>query len=145
MAKSDSDSTEKSGPFDVARKESLPQHNVSTAQSRLPLQQRIRLALTAAYQSTVVELILRRKHLVASNDGRHIPLAIEREHPLVDIRRGHSYISNNVRTSRYTVWDFIPKQLFFQFSRVGNFYFLCVGIPQMVSPRSQHDSANACR
>jgi phospholipid-translocating ATPase len=33
------------------------------------------------------------------------------------------------------VWDFIPKQLFFQFTRVGNFYFLCVGIPQMVSRR----------
>ncbi|QPG99507.1 hypothetical protein C2857_001954 [Epichloe festucae Fl1] len=83
-------------------------------------------------QSTVVELILRKKHLVASEDGRHIPLALEHNEPLRDTRRGHAYISNNVRTSRYTVWDFIPKQLFFQFTRVGNFYFLCVGVPQMI-------------
>lgn len=77
--------------------------------------------------------MLRRKSIVASDGGRRVPLSIEHPQPLVDTRRGHSYISNDIRTSRYTVIDFIPKQLFFQFSRVGNFYFLCVGIPQMVS------------
>lgn len=86
------------------------------------------------YQRIVVEFILRRKLVVASNDGRRIPLKVEHEKPLIDARRGVPYISNSIRTSRYTLWDFFPKQLFFQFSRVGNFYFLCVGIPQMVYP-----------
>lgn len=89
-------------------------------------------AFTWLYQRTIVELILRRKHIEASKDGRHIPLKIEHKSPLIDTRRGQSFVSNTIRTSRYTVWDFLPKQFFFQFSRVGNFYFLCVGIPQTV-------------
>ncbi|KAG5985098.1 hypothetical protein E4U55_001602 [Claviceps digitariae] len=84
------------------------------------------------YQSIILRFILRKSHMVASNDGRRIPLAIERSEPLTDARRGRAYVSNSVRTSRYTLWDFIPKQLFFQFTRVGNFYFLCVGVPQMI-------------
>lgn len=84
-------------------------------------------------ESSFVDRILRRKHIQASDDGRHIPLMTEIETPLIDNRHGVTYVSNSIRTSRYTIWDFIPKQLFFQFSRVGNFYFLCVGIPQMVS------------
>ncbi|EXK47997.1 hypothetical protein FOXG_00454 [Fusarium oxysporum f. sp. lycopersici 4287] len=97
-----------------------------------PLVNRIKDVAADVYQKTVVELILRRKHVTVSTDGRRIPLELEHETPLIDTRRGLAYVSNSIRTSRYTVWDFIPKQLFFQFSRVGNFYFLCVGIPQMV-------------
>lgn len=84
------------------------------------------------YQKTIVELLLRRRAIPFSNDGRRIPLRIQHDTPLIDGRRGLPYISNDIRTSRYTPWDFVPKQLFFQFSRVGNFYFLCVGIPQMI-------------
>lgn len=83
-------------------------------------------------QSSAVGFILRKKHMAVSKDGRRIPLAIEHSDPLIDARRGRAYVSNSVRTSRYTLWDFIPKQLIFQFTRVGNFYFLCVGVPQMV-------------
>ncbi|KAM5525134.1 p-type ATPase [Fusarium oxysporum f. sp. phaseoli] len=97
-----------------------------------PLVNRIKDVAADVYQKTVVELILRRKHVTVSTDGRRIPLELEHETTLIDTRRGLAYVSNSIRTSRYTVWDFIPKQLFFQFSRVGNFYFLCVGIPQMV-------------
>lgn len=97
-----------------------------------PLARRVKAAAASLYQKTVVEPILRRKHIVAATDGRHIPLQLEHDKPLIDTRRGLSYVSNSIRTSRYTVWDFFPKQLFFQFSRVGNFYFLCVGVPQMV-------------
>ncbi|KAF5252076.1 hypothetical protein FANTH_2909 [Fusarium anthophilum] len=97
-----------------------------------PLVNRIKDAAADVYQKTVVELILRRKYVTVSTDGRRIPLELEHEPPLIDARRGLAYVSNSIRTSRYTVWDFIPKQLFFQFSRVGNFYFLCVGIPQMI-------------
>jgi phospholipid-translocating ATPase len=92
----------------------------------------IKSSAALVYQRTIVELILRQKHIEASTDGRHIPLRTHHDKPLIDTRRGHAYISNNVRTSRYTVWDFVPKQLFFQLTRVANFYFLCVGIPQTV-------------
>lgn len=95
------------------------------------------------YRRTVVELLLRRNHVQYSGAGRRVPLRTEHQEPLIDPRRGHSYISNDIRTSRYTVWDFIPKQLFFQFTRVGNFYFLCVGIPQMVCIRPCNLAASA--
>ncbi|KAF7562215.1 hypothetical protein G7046_g1929 [Stylonectria norvegica] len=103
-----------------------------TARQTVPLARRVKDAAAAVYRKTVVELILRRKHIVVSQDGRKIPLETEHETPLIDGRRGHSYISNSIRTSRYTLWDFLPKQIFFQFTRLGNFYFLCVGVPQMI-------------
>lgn len=88
------------------------------------------------YHHIILEVLLRRQRISGSNNGRRIPLRIQHDTPLIDGRRGFPYISNDIRTSRYTPWDFVPKQLFFQFSRVGNFYFLCVGIPQMVSTTS---------
>ncbi|KAI1377631.1 phospholipid-translocating P-type ATPase [Hypoxylon crocopeplum] len=84
------------------------------------------------YKRYILEIILRQKPLRPSKDGRHIPLRAENEQPLIDERRGHPYISNTIRTSRYTLYDFIPKQLIFQFTRLANFYFLCVGIPQAI-------------
>jgi phospholipid-translocating ATPase len=30
------------------------------------------------------------------------------------------------------MYDFLPNQLIFQFTRLGNFYFLCIGIPQAI-------------
>ncbi|KAI1841589.1 hypothetical protein JX265_004681 [Neoarthrinium moseri] len=87
---------------------------------------------TEWYKKYVVEGLLRRKPLKPSQDGRHIPLEAARDTPLIDERRGHEYLSNTIRTSRYTVVDFLPKQLIFQFTRLANFYFLCVGIPQTI-------------
>ncbi|POR36537.1 Phospholipid-transporting ATPase [Tolypocladium paradoxum] len=132
MSDSDIIATEKRPAYEAASPARRPSIYNNAAPSKPPLQRRAQDAAKALYQATVVELILRRKHIQASKDGRHIPLAIEHDKPLIDTRRGHSYISNDVRTSRYTIWDFIPKQLLFQFSRVGNFYFLCVGIPQTI-------------
>ncbi|KAI1386522.1 phospholipid-translocating P-type ATPase [Hypoxylon trugodes] len=87
---------------------------------------------TQWYKKYFLEIILRQKPLESSKDGRHIPLRVEHEQALIDERRGHPYISNTIRTSRYTLIDFIPKQLIFQFTRLANFYFLCVGIPQAI-------------
>ncbi|XP_063587214.1 phospholipid-transporting ATPase IF-like isoform X2 [Penaeus indicus] len=41
------------------------------------------------------------------------------------------YMSNNIKTSKYTFLNFIPKNLFEQFRRIANFYFLCVAIIQV--------------
>ena len=35
---------------------------------------------------------------------------------------------NEIKSSKYTVWNFVPKNLFEQFRRVSSFYFLCMGI-----------------
>lgn len=86
------------------------------------------------YQKLIIELILRQGPLPPSKDGRHIPLDLNRRSKdaphLIDERRGRAFISNAIRTSRYNVFNFFPKQLFFQFTRLGNFYFLVIGIPQ---------------
>lgn len=114
----------------VGRARYMPsRRGMSSLKARLGSQ--IQDTAASLYQWAVVDLILRRKNVAASN-GRHIPLAVEHDEPLIDARRGLSYVSNDIHTSRYSLWDFVPRQLFFQFSRVGNFYFLCVGIPQMV-------------
>jgi phospholipid-translocating ATPase len=86
------------------------------------------------YQRFIIEGLLRQKPLPPSADGRHIPLSpgLVRRNPLVDERRGKPFISNFIRSSRYTVWDFLPKQVIFQFSKLANFYFLLIGILQMI-------------
>lgn len=76
--------------------------------------------------------ILRIRDLPPSANGRHIDLNASRTEPLVDERTGHPYISNIIRSSRYTPLNFFPRQLFAQFSKLANFYFLCVSILQMI-------------
>lgn len=41
-------------------------------------------------------------------------------------------MNNMIRSNRYTLWNFLPRQLFAQFSKLANFYFLCVSILQMI-------------
>ena len=84
------------------------------------------------YQTIIIELLLRRKPLPPSRNGRHVPLQASSEEPLIDERRGHPYLSNTIRSSRYTIWDFLPKQFIFQATRLSNFYFICIGIPQAI-------------
>ncbi|KAK8044321.1 P-type ATPase [Apiospora rasikravindrae] len=87
----------------------------------------------AWYQKYFIEGVLRQKPLPPSQDGRHVPLRIEHgNEALIDERRANPYISNSIRTARYNVYDFLPKQLIFQFTRLANFYFLCVGVPQTI-------------
>jgi phospholipid-translocating ATPase len=76
--------------------------------------------------------ILRITEIPPSKDGRHIDLDATRVSPLTDERTNKPYISNTIRSSRYTFWNFFPRQLFAQFSKLANFYFLCVSILQMI-------------
>jgi len=43
----------------------------------------------------------------------------------------YRFCSNHVKTSKYDWWNFIPKNLFEQFRRVANVYFLIISIIQM--------------
>ncbi|CAK7565106.1 MAG: drs2 neo1 protein [Sporothrix epigloea] len=86
------------------------------------------------YRKYVVEGLFRQRPLPPSPDGRHIPLdpGHTRTMPYTDERAGRPYISNFIRSSRYTVWNFLPKQLVFQFMKLANFYFLIISILQMI-------------
>jgi phospholipid-translocating ATPase len=57
-----------------------------------------------------------------------------RKTPLKDERTASNkpYISNFIRSTRYTIWTFLPKQLYFQFSKLANFYFLIIAILQVI-------------
>ncbi|KAK3583663.1 hypothetical protein CHS0354_021404 [Potamilus streckersoni] len=57
---------------------------------------------------------------------------VENQPPLgQDVIIPEKYPNNTVVSSRYTLWNFLPKNLFEQFRRIANFYFLCVGIVQL--------------
>ena len=77
-------------------------------------------------------LILRIHEIPPSKDGRQIDLDILSPRVNLDERTGRPYMDNSIRSSRYTLWNFLPRQLFFQFSKLANFYFLCVSIMQMI-------------
>ncbi|CAK7231159.1 drs2 neo1 protein [Sporothrix eucalyptigena] len=86
------------------------------------------------YRKYIVEGLLRQRPLPPSVDGRHIMLdpGRVRTTPFTDDRSGKPFISNFIRSSRYTVWNFLPKQLIFQFMKLANFYFLIISILQMI-------------
>ncbi|GAB9465484.1 Phospholipid-transporting atpase drs2 [Globisporangium polare] len=46
------------------------------------------------------------------------------------------YCSNTVVTSRFTIYNFIPKLLFYEFSKLANAYFLMISVMQTVKPIS---------
>jgi Phospholipid-translocating ATPase N-terminal len=45
---------------------------------------------------------------------------------------------NGVRTSKFTVFTFLPVNLFQQFSRVANFYFLIIALLQVLFQSASH-------
>lgn len=84
------------------------------------------------YKDYVLFRILGQQSMPATMDGRHICLDASRAIPLIDERRGGQYISNSIRSSRYTILTFLPCQLWFQFTKVANLYFLVTGILQLI-------------
>jgi len=68
----------------------------------------------------------------SSESGRRIGLNSTQLHPLIDPRTGRPFISNSIRSSKYNVWTFLPKQLWYQFSKLANLYFLSVSILQLI-------------
>lgn len=42
------------------------------------------------------------------------------------------YVNNVVITSKYTAFDFVPKNLFEQFREISNLYFLFIGVLQII-------------
>ncbi|KAF4778686.1 P-type ATPase [Colletotrichum scovillei] len=76
--------------------------------------------------------LLSRSRVPPSSAGRRIPIRLEQKSTLHDERRGKPYISNSIKTSKYNVFDFLPRQLLYQFSRLANAYMLIISILQMI-------------
>ncbi|KAF8978123.1 hypothetical protein BGZ46_006809 [Entomortierella lignicola] len=82
-----------------------------------------------------------RGRVVARANTRVIPISPSRPVRLIQPETGKPFVSNSVTTARYTFWDFLPKQLYAQFSKIANVYFLFVASLQMVpswSPTGQY-------
>lgn len=81
---------------------------------------------------TARKTILGIQEIPPSADGRHIDLEPMRTEDRLDERTGKPYVGNAIRSSRYSLWSFFPRQLFAQFTKLANFYFLVVAILQMI-------------
>ena len=75
--------------------------------------------IKATYQHAR-KFVLRINEIPPSKDGRHIDLDSSRKTALIDERTGRAFITNTIRSSRYTAYNFIPRQLFAQFSKIAN-------------------------
>jgi phospholipid-translocating ATPase len=78
------------------------------------------------------KFVLRIKDVPPSKDGRHIFVDAARTERLNDERTNEPYTSNWIRSTRYSAWNFVPRQLVAQFSKLANFYFLVISILQMI-------------
>ncbi len=84
------------------------------------------------YKKYILHGVLRQQEILPTKDGRHIELDASRSTPLIDERTDRPYMNNSIRSSRYTILTFLPYQLWFQFSKAANFYFLITGILQLI-------------
>jgi len=91
------------------------------------------------------DIILNRTREMHTKDGRHIPICLDHLSPqfvqycskkygglLIDECTDRPYINNSITSSRYTIYSFLPRQLYAQFSKLANSYFLLVSILQMI-------------
>ncbi|KAF2871538.1 hypothetical protein BDV95DRAFT_572242 [Massariosphaeria phaeospora] len=85
-----------------------------------------------AFGARARKFILRIKDIPPSTDGRHIDLDLTRKEPMIDERTNQPYTTNWIRSTRYSAWNFLPRQLVAQFAKFANFYFLCIAILQMI-------------
>lgn len=56
---------------------------------------------------TIRKFVLRIQEIPPSKSGRHIPLDASRKLDLIDERTGKLYVSNLIRSSKYTPWNFL--------------------------------------
>ncbi|KAF2825589.1 phospholipid-translocating P-type ATPase [Ophiobolus disseminans] len=78
------------------------------------------------------KFIFRIKDVPPSKDGRHVFVNAARKERLIDERTNQPYTSNWIRSTRYSAWNFVPRQLVAQFSKLANFYFLVISILQLI-------------
>lgn len=94
---------------------SLPNYTVWARNRSCTLKGQIKL-----YCKNARNFLLRISEIPPTREGRKIPVGSRRNTPPIDEKTGKEYMSNTIRSSRYTIWSFFPKQLFAQFSKLAN-------------------------
>uniref|UniRef100_A0A8C0WW20 Phospholipid-transporting ATPase n=1 Tax=Castor canadensis TaxID=51338 RepID=A0A8C0WW20_CASCN len=65
-------------------------------------------------------------------DSRTIYVGHKEPPPGTEAYIPQRYPDNRIVSSKYTFWNFIPKNLFEQFRRIANFYFLIIFVVQLI-------------
>ncbi|XP_054421852.1 phospholipid-transporting ATPase IH isoform X5 [Pteronotus mesoamericanus] len=65
-------------------------------------------------------------------DSRTIYVGHKEPPPGAEAYIPQRYPDNRIVSSKYTFWNFIPKNLFEQFRRIANFYFLIIFLVQLI-------------
>lgn len=103
-----------------------------------PLSQTKRLGVLHQIQARIEDLqaLFNRTvgpaQLPKTADGRHVSVNVHEGNGPTDERTGKPYVTNMIRSCKYTLWNFFPKQLVAQFGKLANFYFLVISILQMI-------------
>ncbi|KAL8741125.1 MAG: hypothetical protein Q9190_006233 [Brigantiaea leucoxantha] len=84
------------------------------------------------FHHKIHQKILQIQELPPSKNGRQLTLGVCNNKPQIDERTNREYVDNTIRSCKYTLWNFLPRQLYAQFSKLANFYFLCVSILQLI-------------
>ncbi|TNN27116.1 putative phospholipid-transporting ATPase IH [Liparis tanakae] len=63
-------------------------------------------------------------------DRRTVCLGHKEPPPGAEAYIPQRYPDNRIVSSKYTSWNFVPKNLFEQFRRIANFYFLLIFLVQ---------------
>ncbi|CAG05786.1 unnamed protein product, partial [Tetraodon nigroviridis] len=65
-------------------------------------------------------------------DSRTVYIGHKEPPPGAEAYIPQRYPDNRIVSSKYTLWNFIPKNLFEQFRRIANFYFLVIFLVQLI-------------
>jgi phospholipid-translocating ATPase len=112
---------------DTVEKRHFPYGRSSLLQARQELLPKLRRSFQKAKKT-----LLRMNQISPTANGRSIILDFSDPSIPIDERTGVAYVSKLIRSSRYTLLNFFPRQLLAQFSKLANFYFLTVSILQMI-------------
>jgi phospholipid-translocating ATPase len=74
--------------------------------------------------SVLMDFVLRKKHAPPSKGGRRMPVEVVDDRLIIDERTDKPHIKNNITSSIYTVYNFFPRQLIYQFSKIANVYVI---------------------
>jgi magnesium-transporting ATPase (P-type) len=92
------------------------------------------MAYVGEYNPAYVNEFFRNKKSMDSNNEREInilPLNMQNER-VQNGEKPSNFKDNTVRTAKYTALNFLPKQLFIQFSKLANMFFLFVSALQLI-------------
>ncbi|ANB11497.1 aminophospholipid-translocating P4-type ATPase DNF3 [Sugiyamaella lignohabitans] len=75
-----------------------------------------------AWFTSAREFVLNKKKMPESTGGRGIPIQVKPRNtpPLIDDRTNKPHCDNNITSSIYTPYNFLPRQIIFQFSKLAN-------------------------